>query len=155
MSELQVIEHGECEGDVCGRNGCGGEIIKDTDADGCSCHISAPCSYCHCEVQCNECDWASRAENTQEQSTPAPKSDWLESWKQKQIEFRNQLNDPSFEFDKVEFRTESHSNSSMKKIGGYSKGMDKAELQKEVNGTFGGRFERLTENRFTFIAYTD
>ena len=66
------LEHGCCEEDICGRNGCEGTIVKDTVAQGCRCHISPPCSYCHCEVQCNECDWASRNENLQEQSKPTP-----------------------------------------------------------------------------------
>ena len=48
------VEHGCCEEDICGRNGCEGTIVKDTDAQGCSCHISPPCSYCHCEVQRHE-----------------------------------------------------------------------------------------------------
>jgi hypothetical protein len=35
------------------------------------------------------------------------------------MSFSGKLNDHSVEFEKVEFRTESHSNSSMKKIGAY------------------------------------
>ncbi|MDV4277996.1 hypothetical protein MSG94_06475 [Acinetobacter baumannii] len=149
------VEHGCCEEDICGRNGCEGTIVKDTDAQGCSCHISPPCSYCHCEVQCNECDWASRNENVQEQSKPTPPSDWYLQMKQRENEFLRKINDHSVEFEKVEFRTESHSNSSMKKIGAYPRGMSKDQLKKEVDGTFGGRFEWVTENRFSFIAYTD
>ena len=152
---ITQIEHGCCEEDICGRNGCEGTIVKDTDAESCSCHISPPCSYCHCDVQSNECDWASSDEHVQEQSTPFQKIDWLENWEQKQLEFRNQLNDSSIEFDKVVFRTESHSNSSMKKIGAYPRGMSREQLKEEVDGTFGGRFEWVNENRFSFIAYTD
>ena len=74
---------------------------------------------------------------------------------QRENEFLRKLNDHSVEFEKVAFRTESHSNSSMKKIGAYPRGMSKDQLKKEVNGTFGGRFEWVTENRFSFIAYTD
>lgn len=150
-----MSDYGVCEEDTCGRNGCQGTIVKDTDAQGCSCHISAPCSYCNCEVQCDACDWKSRSEIEPVQQTPVEPSDLYKEFKKKREEFLSQLNDRSIEFDKVEYRTESHSNSSMKKIGAYPRGMDRTQLRKEIDGTFGGRFEWITENRFSFIAYTD
>lgn len=150
-------ELGFCEDEICGRNGCKGTIIKDTDSECCSCHISAPCSYCHCEVVCDECGYSSRVEEElrQEVAKPAPTPNWYEEFNKRREEFLLKLNDPSVEFETVEFRTESHTHFSMKKIGAYPRGMSRDDLLKQINGTFGGRFERLTENRFSFIAYTD
>lgn len=147
-------EFGLCEGDTCGRDGCEGTIIKDTESEGCSCHISAPCSYCHCEVQCDECNYASRDEEKPEFKLASP-SKWMDDFYKQKLTFDRKLKDSTYEFEKVEWKHESHSNSSMKKIGGYPRGMDRGALIKELNGTFGGRFESLSENRFVFIAYTD
>lgn len=48
---------GQIEGETCNRNGCPG-VIAEAKVEGCSCHISPPCSACttpreHCPV----CDW--------------------------------------------------------------------------------------------------
>ena len=43
----------------------------------------------------------------------------------------------------------------MIKEGVYPEGMTSQEVYKEVQGTFGGRFERFDSGRFKFIAYTD
>lgn len=48
---------GECPDEICNRNGCIGTIVRITEHDSCSCHISAPCPYCCCAVACDECDF--------------------------------------------------------------------------------------------------
>lgn len=151
---MEIIGIGEIEGDSCNRNGCCGEIIKDTDLESCSCHISPPCSYCCCDVKCSECNYSSYNERP-EIIFSKDGYDFLDEIYKAREELNRKIKDESFEFDKVEWRSEGHSNSSMKKIGGFPRGMDKKDLINELNGTFGGRFERLTENRFIFIAYTD
>lgn len=54
------MRFGYQKGDVCGRNGCTG-IIKEREVSGCcSCHLSAPCSYCTTpRGYCPECGWDS------------------------------------------------------------------------------------------------
>lgn len=56
---------------------------------------------------------------------------------------------------RVQFRCESHSSSSMIKEGTYPEGMSQEEVRKQVDGTFGGRFESFGGGKFRFIAYTD
>jgi hypothetical protein len=49
------VKHGLCEGDICNRNGCSGEMIINDDRN-CSCHISPPCNACVEEgIKCDEC----------------------------------------------------------------------------------------------------
>lgn len=51
------VEHGEYEGDFCGRP-CTGIIIKNTTLDGCSCHVgNPPCSFCTSGVRCTDCNY--------------------------------------------------------------------------------------------------
>ena len=56
---------------------------------------------------------------------------------------------------KVSWYSESHSSSSMLKIGVYPEGTAQKLVQEKVNGTFGGRFNTFGNGRFIFVAYTD
>lgn len=56
---------------------------------------------------------------------------------------------------KVTWRSKSHSSCSMLKIGEYSKGMTQAEVEKEIVGTFGGKFQSFGGGKFVYVAYTD
>ncbi len=49
--------NGTEEGDICGRNGCLGELHF-APVDNCSCHISPPCNQCVTNpLTCPECGW--------------------------------------------------------------------------------------------------
>lgn len=52
------------KGETCGRNGCKGILeTEDTeDLNGCSCHISPPCSYCMLPAICPDCEWSEKSE---------------------------------------------------------------------------------------------
>ena len=71
------------------------------------------------------------------------------------VETKRRVLDPT----KVDFVSKLHSSCSMIKEGVYPQsGNDAADremVRKEVDGTFGGRFESFGGGRFKFIAYTD
>lgn len=57
------MNKGIFEGELCNRDGCTG-IIEAYDKEGCcSCHISAPCSYCTTQTEyCPKCGWTAEDE---------------------------------------------------------------------------------------------
>lgn len=57
---------------------------------------------------------------------------------------------------KIDWRSENHTNFTMKKVGVFPDGTTQADVLKEIGaGTFGGRFERFGSGHFTYVAYTD
>lgn len=149
-------ELGFCEGNTCGREGCNG-IISIHQSDNCSCHISPPCSSCTAlRAYCPECDWQEADDPAPEPSTPtqAEKDSWA-SWAAGQERMRNLPLDNT----KVSWRSKSHSSCSMIKEGVYpdsgDQQADMVTVRKQVDGTFGGHFERFGDGAFKFIAYTD
>ncbi|UVN13415.1 hypothetical protein FBPa19_0026 [Pseudomonas phage vB_PaeP_FBPa19] len=58
---------------------------------------------------------------------------------------------------KIDWTWEPHSGASMIKKGVFPVGTPRAEVEKAVIGTFGGRFEYFNEEKgqFKYIAYTD
>ena len=147
---------GFCEGDTCGRDGCRGRIEAHPSED-CSCHISPPCHSCASPRNyCPECNWeeADEPESEVKPQTQAEKDFWVE-WRQEQERLRNLPLDNT----KVSWRNKPHSSCSMIKEGVYPQSedtaADRAMVRKEVDGTFGGRFEYFGNGKFKFIAYTD
>lgn len=57
-------EPGYLAGEICGRDGCEGIIVKGESEYGCSCHMGAPpCSSCTTPREyCPECDWRAKDE---------------------------------------------------------------------------------------------
>lgn len=147
---------GYCEGEVCSREGCPGQIqIRPTD--NCSCHISPPCSECTApRCYCDTCDWeeADEPEPVIQPQTQAEKDYWA-SWRKEQDRLRNLPLDNT----KVSWRDKAHSSCSMIKEGVYPQSddiaADREMVRKLVDGTFGGRFEHFGGGKFKFIAYTD
>lgn len=43
----------------------------------------------------------------------------------------------------------------MRKVGEYQDGVTREEVERVVEGTFGGKFESFGDGRFVYIAYTD
>lgn len=138
--------HGYCEGDTCNRRGCAG-VIDSHPAKDCSCHLSAPCSACTSPRNfCPECDWQESEEQIINDYVVQvdQKSGVFKSWEPRPL-------DPT----KIDWRSRSHSNSSMIKEGVYPPTATRADVEKVVQGTFGGRFEKFGDGRFKYIAYTD
>lgn len=145
-------EFGWCEGDTCNREGCKG-VIQMRKADGCSCHISPPCSACTSPRQhCDTCDWD---EADEEIPAPEPMSQKEQDyWKSQREEWERIRNAP-LDNTKVSWRDLPHTHFTMIKEGVYPEHMTRAEVAKEVAGTFGGRFEYFGGGKFKYIAYTD
>lgn len=143
---------GFCEGERCHRDGCQG-VIEIEPVENCSCHISPPCSACTApRAFCPECDWHEKDEPGPDLA-PTDKADvdhWA-AWRVKQ----ERLASLPLDNTKVSWRSKSHSSCSMIKEGVYPEGMTMEQVRKEVDGTFGGRFERFGGGAFKFIAYTD
>ena len=140
------------EGAVCNRDGCTGHIVM-RPSENCSCHISPPCASCTAaRNHCDECDWdeADEPEPEAKPATQAEKDVWA-AWVKEQDRLRNLPLDNT----KVSWRSRPHSSCSMIKEGVYPEGTTVAEVRKQVDGTFGGRFDHFGNGRFRFIAYTD
>ncbi|WP_031254266.1 hypothetical protein [Curvibacter lanceolatus] len=147
---------GFCEGDTCGRDGCTG-VINVHPSENCSCHISPPCHSCTSPRNfCPECGWeeADEPEPEAKLQTQAEKDYWAE-WRKEQ----ERIDSLPLDNTKVSWRARSHSSCSMIKEGVYPQsGNDSADremVRKQVDGTFGGRFESFGKGKFKFIAYTD
>lgn len=160
------MEEGIETGQICNREGCKG-VIEEKDSDrGCSCHICPPCSYCvTAREYCPECDWDHQEEiddiyfKQQTSITEEQKEKWkkeAEERNQRVIEFWKFYNSNQIA-EEMNWTSQGHSNSSMKKIGWFPPSMEFEEFLSKIRGTFGGRFERLNREigRFEYIAYTD
>ncbi len=154
MSDKQIL--GLCEGDDCCRDGCAGKI-RERKPENCSCHINPPCSACMApRGYCDTCDW-------DEEDEPTPEIKPLSEEEQKRIsahlEEMDRARKAPLDNTKVSWRWATHSSCSMIKEGVYPQSGDESKdremVRKEVNGTFGGRFEYFGGGRFKFIAYTD
>lgn len=141
-----MIKFGYCEGEMCSRKGCKG-IVKEHPVENCSCHIAPPCGACTSPRGfCEACGW--------EESEDLIVNDYVvsidkstgvcRSWEPRPL-------DPS----KIDWHSESHTKSSMIKKGVYPVELSREEVEKEVRGTFGGRFEYFKDGKFKYIAYTD
>jgi len=64
--QYRTPDPGFAVGEICGRDGCSGIIEEhESDLGGCSCHQSAPCSYCTEERQfCPTCGWEASQDET-------------------------------------------------------------------------------------------
>ena len=138
---------GYCEGDTCGRGGCEG-VIELEEVENCSCHISAPCwKHEQADMHCPDCGWRAADDPlcVREISSiglggPLPI-----------IEKKRRVLDPT----KIDWVFKPHSGCSMIKEGVYPEHLTRQEVEKEVKGTFGGRFEHFGNGKFKYIAYTD
>ena len=142
---------GYLEGEVCTRNGCTG-IIAERAVENCSCHISPPCGACTAPREyCPVCEWQMVDEETtfNDFKVGPVKADG--SW----THYRLRPLDPT----KIDWRSKSHTSSSMIKEGVYpqsgDEAADRAAVLAQVKGTFGGRFNHFGNGRFEYVAYTD
>lgn len=131
------------EGDKCPEKDCKGRL-EYPHPKNCSCHISPPCHACPSVVlTCNECGWEDNSEDEKYIST------------EYEGLFERIIKPQPLDNTKVSYRCEGHTNSSMIKKGVYPEHMSMEDVRKEVDGTFGGRFEYFKDGKFKFIAYTD
>lgn len=131
------------EGDRCRAPKCEG-VLAYVREGSCSCHIHPPCGACtDAKLTCKECGWV-------DESPP-------ETYKATEFAGLSQLVYKPRPLDKtkIDYRSEGHTHFSMIKRGVYPEGTTMEEVRKEVNGTFGGKFEQFGGGTFTFVAYTD
>lgn len=130
------------EGDRCPEKDCKG-LFDYIRVKSCSCHINPPCSACtDAPLTCKECGF--EPDEPPHKDLPIVPGLFTREYKPKPLDKT-----------KISYRSKMHSGSSMIKEGVYPDGTTKEEVQKEVNGTFGGRFNRFGNGRFEFVAYTD
>ncbi len=134
------------EGDKCTECGKGRfEYVKDGV---CYCHISPPCSACtNSFLQCTECGF----EPDEPDYADVP---IVPNYLGVGISSREYKPKP-LDNTKIDYRTTTHTASTMIKEGVYPKGTTREAVEKVVKGSFGGRFEYFAEGMFKYIAYTD
>jgi hypothetical protein len=139
--------YGTIRGDVCNRNGCTG-IIDEQETDGCcSCHINPPCSFCVDDRHyCPVCGWEAIEEQRAYNDKVSKETKPFE-YKRRTIE--------DLDKTKIDWIYKPHTHFTMLKEGVYPKGATKEDVFKEVQGSFGGRFDKFENGHFIFIAYTD
>lgn len=148
---------GTITGEQCNRNGCKG-IIEESPAHGvCSCHIHPPCSHCVDDRHyCPICNWQGIDDQN---NYPIKGAQGLYNWMmQREDNHRDKVEKMmrgELPTDKLMYVHESHTHFTMIKKGVYPAGMTREEVEKEVKGTFGGRFEQFGNGKFKYIAYTD
>lgn len=142
------MKFGDEKGQICNRDGCKG-IIDEEEKGSCSCHICPPCSACTTPLEvCRECGWTARDEENQN----IPKM--TESDKKFLASLR-EIQDRPLDPTRIDWKSYGRSNSSMTKKGVYPEGTAKAEVEKVVRGSFGGRFLSFGDGKFEYVAYTD
>lgn len=139
------------EGATCNREGCDGRIELEK-VENCSCHLSAPCwGHVNADMECRECGWRAATDPVCVHEITTYNLDV-----KGQAVFYDRK-PRILDRTKIDYVCEPHSSSSMVKKGVFPPGLTMAEVRKEVDGTFGGRFESFHEGSgtFKFIAYTD
>lgn len=134
------------EGDVCNRQNCTG-IIAVHPVENCSCHINPPCSACTSpRAYCPTCDWQHKDDRVFNDYVvnEDPKTGVFRTWTPRPL-------DPT----KIDWRSIEHTHFSMIKRGVYPEGTTIDQVRKEVEGTFGGRFNYFDKGEFEYVAYTD
>ncbi|MBC3948321.1 hypothetical protein [Pseudomonas folii] len=140
------MELGYCEGDTCARDGCEGSIELEKVKD-CSCHIAAPCwQHESADMCCPDCGWRAADDPLCVREIAS-----ISMCDMPYVQTRPRVLDPT----KIDWVAKLHSSSSMIKEGVYPLHLSRADVEKEVLGTFGGRFERFGDGHFKYIAYTD
>lgn len=138
-------QYGYSEGDRCCRP-CDG-VIELSPVESCSCHINAPCSQCTSpRLYCPTCDWREQDDQVINDYRVSidQNSGVFRCWEPRQLDK-----------SKIDFYSKPHTGSSMLKSGVYPEHATIEDVEREVKGTFGGRFNYFGSGRFEYIAYTD
>lgn len=126
--------------------GCQGKIATHPPVN-CSCHINPPCSACTDPRNfCPDCEW--------EEKDDQIFNGFIVNVDKETGNYRTWTPQP-LDPTKIDWRGKSITASAMEKEGVYPEGTTQADVLKEVEGTFGGRFEHFGNGRFKYIAYTD
>lgn len=133
------------EGDTCPE--CKEGILRYSKAENCSCHINPPCSACtDRKLTCDKCGFA--PEEPEYIDIPIARTEdtilLMREYKPKELDKT-----------KIDYRIKMHTSSTQICEGVYPESASRADVEKIVRGTFGGRFEYFNNGRFKYVAYTD
>lgn len=132
------------EGDVCGRDGCEGNLER--KIENCSCHITPPCWACtNTPLCCSGCGVEVREEHMNDYviKMDMPSGKFV-NWKLRELDR-----------SKIDWHSMPHTHFSMIQRGVFPIGTSREAVEKLVKGTFGGRFNYFGNGKFEYIAYTD
>lgn len=130
------------EGDTCGGKNCSGKM-EFPQVENCSCHINPPCHSCtSVKLTCDKCGFQPDEPEYKEISVAPGLA--MREYKPRPLDKT-----------KIDWRSRMHTNSTMIKEGVYPEDKTREDVEKEVQGTFGGRFEYFGNGKFKYIAYTD
>lgn len=136
---------GKEEGERCWRDGCAG-VIMVAKAEDCSCHIHPPCGHCTTPREfCPECDWRARDDEVVSFRPLAPGISEMLRGRQP----------PPLDPRKIDYRIRPHTGASQICEGVYPEGATRADVERVIRGTFGGRWDSFGGGKFRYIAYTD
>jgi hypothetical protein len=114
----------------------------------CTCHINPPCSACtDRQLECDKCGYQPEEPEYKDMMV----THMINGVCLVQIEYKPQPLDNT----KIDYRVKMHTSSSQICEGVYPEGTTRAEVEKKVRGSFGGRFEHFGNGKFKYIAYTD
>lgn len=134
------------EGDKCPE--CHEGTLEYVRQGSCTCHISPPCSACVDKVlECTVCGYQPEEPEYKDVPVTSPQLGAFIS----QREYKPRPLDNS----KIDYRIKMHTGFSQICEGVYPEGTTRAEVEKKVRGSFGGRFEHFGNGEFKYIAYTD
>ena len=115
--------------------------------ENCSCHINPPCSACtDAPMFCVKCGYKEEIKFM---------NDFRYVVKNDDIRSITDYRPRTLDKTKIDWHSKSHTHASMIKEGIYPNGTSQSDVEKLVEGTFGGRFEHFGNGKFKYIAYTD
>lgn len=116
--------------------------------ENCTCHIFPPCSACeNRQLECDRCGY--QPDEPEYKDIPVVPD--FNGIYLSQREYKPQPLDNS----KIDYRIKMHTGFSQICEGVYPKEATRAEVEKKVRGSFGGRFVHFGDGKFKYIAYTD
>lgn len=134
------------EGDKCPE--CRQGLLYYPPVQNCTCHISPPCSACtNRQLECDKCGY--QPEEPEYKDIPVTFDFNGVFLTQREYKPRPLNN------SKIDYRVKMHTHFSQICEGVYPEGTTKTEVEQEVRGSFGGRFEYFGNGKFKYIAYTD
>jgi hypothetical protein len=126
---------------------CSSENIETKPPENCSCHINPPCSSCtDAPLVCCDCGH----EEKPELYTPKMPDNYVPPVYKSNAQRLSEMDGSKLDWIYIP-----HTHFTMIKKGRYPVEMTRPEVEKEVTGTFGGRFNLFQDGHFEYVAYTD
>ena len=146
---------GYLKGETCNRNGCKGVIEEHEKEGSCTCHISAPCSYCTTQTEfCPSCGWSAKEEQDEYFTKLYEKSSQRKIFQCKtEKELFDELKEGEFDFIRVNSGAPS-----VCKIKGKHPNIGRSEILKRLSlyeCPHMPRFSKYTNTEFELTYFCD